>query len=55
VADAYLAWSLLLLGRGGVDVAQWPSLVGYLERMRERPQIKAAIEQEMQLWKTMKA
>jgi glutathione S-transferase len=55
VADAYLTWSLLLLGRGGVDVAQWPSLVGYLERMRERPQVKAAIEQEMQLWKTMRA
>jgi len=55
VADAHLTWSLLLLGRGGVDVAQWPSLVGYLKRMRERPQVKAAIEQERQLWKTMTA
>jgi len=54
VADAYVTWSLLLLGRGGVDIAQWPSLTGYLERMRERPQVKAAIEHEMQLWKTMK-
>jgi len=53
VADAYLAWSLLLLGRGGVDVAQWPSLVGYLGRIRERPQVKAAIETEQQLRKTL--
>ena len=54
VADAYLTWSLLLLGRGGVDVAQWPSLVGYLARMQERPQVKAAIDIEMQLRKTVK-
>ncbi len=55
VADAYLAWSLLLLGRGGVDVAQWPSLVDYRARMQERPQVKAAIDIEMQLRKAMKA
>ena len=54
VADGYLAWSLLLLGRGGVDVAQWPSLVAYLARIQARPQVKAAIGIEMQLWKTMK-
>jgi glutathione S-transferase len=53
VADAYLAWSLLLLGRCGVDVAQWPSLVGYLERTQQRPAIKAAIAEEMQLRKTV--
>ena len=50
---AVLAWSLLLLGRGGVDVARWPSLVSYLERMRSRPQVKAAIDHEMQLRKTV--
>ena len=54
VADAYLTWSLLLLGRGGVDIAEWPSLVTYLARMQERPQLKAAIDTEMQLWKTVK-
>ena len=53
MADAYLAWALLLLGRGGVDVAQWPSLVSYLGRIRERPQVKAAIETEQQLRKTL--
>ena len=54
VADAYLTWSLLLLGRGGVDVARWPSLTGYLARMQERPAVKAAIAKEMQLRKTVK-
>jgi glutathione S-transferase len=52
---AHLTWSLLLLGRAGVDIAQWPSLVGYLERMRARPQVKAAIKHEMELYKTMQA
>ncbi|MEH2561002.1 glutathione binding-like protein [Bradyrhizobium sp. AZCC 2289] len=52
VADAYFGWALLLLGRGGVDVAQWPSLVAYLERFQARPQVKAAIGIEMQLRKT---
>jgi glutathione S-transferase len=54
VADAYLTWSLLLLGRGGVDVAQWPSLVGYLARMQQRPAVKTAIAHEMELRKTVK-
>ena len=53
VADSYLAWSLLLLGRGGVDIARWPSLTPYLERIRTRPQVKAAIDHEMQLRKTV--
>jgi glutathione S-transferase len=53
VADAYLAWSLLLLGRGGVDIARWPSLTRYLERIQTRPQVKAAIHCEMALRKTV--
>jgi glutathione S-transferase len=54
VADAHLAWALLLLGRCGVDVAQWPSLLDYLARMQARPQVKAAIDAERQVWKAMK-
>jgi glutathione S-transferase len=53
VADAYLAWSLLLLKRGGVDVNEWPSLVGYLNHIRERPQVKAAIDAEQEIRKTL--
>ncbi len=53
VADAYLAWSLLLLKYGGVDVADWPPLVSYLDRIRQRPQVKAAIETEQEIRKTL--
>ena len=55
VADAHLTWSLLLLGRAGVDLAQWPSLVAYRDRMQARPQVKAAIGIEMQLLKAENA
>jgi glutathione S-transferase len=54
VADAHLAWALMLLGRAGVDLAQWPSLVDYLARMQARPQVKAAIDTDMRVWKEMK-
>jgi glutathione S-transferase len=52
VADAYFGWTLLVLGHCGVDVAQWPSLVGFLDRFQARPQVKAAIGIEMKLRKT---
>jgi glutathione S-transferase len=54
VADAHLAWSLTLLGHGGVDVKQWPSLVAYRDRIQARPQVKAAIGIEKALLKTVK-
>jgi glutathione S-transferase len=53
VADAYLVWSLLLLRRGGVDVANWPPLVDYLARMQARPKVKAAIDHEVELRKSV--
>jgi glutathione S-transferase len=53
VADAHLAWSLLLLKRAGIDIADWPTLAAYLGRIRERPQVKAAIELEREMSKTM--
>ena len=55
VADAHLAWALLLLRAAGVDVAQWPSLAAYLSRIQARPQVKAAVGTEMQLWKSLAA
>ncbi|MCC8963979.1 glutathione S-transferase C-terminal domain-containing protein [Bradyrhizobium sp. Pear76] len=55
VADAHLAWALLLLRAAGVDVAEWPPLAAYLSRIQARPQIKAAIGVETQLWKSLAA
>jgi len=55
VADAYLTWALLLIGRGGVDIAAWPSLVEYLERMRARPHVEGAIRIEQEVLKTFPA
>ena len=53
VADAHLTWALLLLRAADVDVAQWPSLVAYLERMQARPAVREAIATEMVLRKTI--
>jgi glutathione S-transferase len=53
VADAHLTWALLLLRPAGVDIAQWPSLVGYLARMQARPAVRDAIATEMALRKTV--
>lgn len=55
VADAHLTWALLLLRAADVDVAQWPPLAAYLTRMQARPQVKAAIGTEMQMWKSVAA
>ncbi len=51
VADAYLTWAMLLIGRGGVDVTAWPSLVAYLDRMLQRSHVKAAVEIEQRLYR----
>jgi glutathione S-transferase len=55
VADAHLTWALLLLRPASVDIAQWPSLVAYLERMQTRPAVRDAIATEMALRKTIAA
>ena len=53
VADAHLAWALLLLRPAGVDISQFPSLALYLERMQARPAVKEAIATEMALRKAV--
>jgi len=53
VADAHLTWALLLLRPAGVDIAQWPQLGSYLERMQARPTVREAIATEMALRKVM--
>ena len=54
VADAYLSWALLLVKRGGVDIADWPSLVDYQSRIQARPHVRAAVEIEMQMRKAVR-
>ena len=53
VADAHLTWALLLLRPAGVDIAQWPPLTAYLERMQARPTVREAIATEMALRKAI--
>ncbi|RXH24992.1 MULTISPECIES: glutathione binding-like protein [Bradyrhizobium] len=55
VADAHLTWALLLLRPAGIDIARWPSLSAYLERMQTRPAVRSAIATEMALRKAMAA
>jgi glutathione S-transferase len=55
VADAHLTWALLLLRPAGIDIAQWPSLPAYLERMQARPTVREAIATEMALRKALAA
>jgi glutathione S-transferase len=55
VADAHFAWALLLLRPAGVDIAPWPPLVAYLQRMQARPAVRDAIATEMALRKAMAA
>ncbi|KYK43811.1 MULTISPECIES: glutathione binding-like protein [Bradyrhizobium] len=55
VADAHLTWALLLLRPAGIDIARWPSLSAYLERMQARPAVRDAIATEMSLRKAMAA
>jgi glutathione S-transferase len=49
VADAYLAWVLVLAPRLGIDLAQSPSLAAYAQRIHARPHVARAIGDEMSL------
>ncbi len=50
VADAYLVavlnWTLAV----SIDLKEWPSLVAYLTRMRERPSVARAMREERPLY-----
>ncbi|MGQ0544551.1 MAG: glutathione transferase GstA [Betaproteobacteria bacterium] len=46
VADAYLFTLLNWTGFTGVDLAPYPSLVKYVERIASRPKVKEALEME---------
>ncbi len=46
IADAYLFTCLRWAGTKGIDLAQFPALKKYFERVQSRPQVRAALEIE---------
>jgi glutathione S-transferase len=49
VADAYLFTVLRWTSLMGIDLTPWPLLKGYIERVAERPAVKAALAAEAAL------
>ena len=49
VADAYLGTTLGWAQPGGVDLARWPVLIRYLTKLRERPAVARAMQDELKL------
>jgi len=49
VADAYLAWALMMAGRIGLDLASTPALAAYAARILERPSVARALQDEAAL------
>lgn len=50
IADAYLATVLSWSDATGVALAPWPALTAYLQRMRARPSVARALEEETALY-----
>lgn len=51
VADAYLVVVLNWTRFAGVDLAQWPAVQNYFQRLRERPSVARAMDEELALYK----
>src|SRR5262249_30728551 len=52
VADAYLVTVInLTMATPPVDLAKWPALKAYYERLRARPSVAKAIAEEFELYK----
>ena len=55
IADAYLV-TVLNWGRySGLDLAEWPAVNSYYNRMLERPSVARAVSEEIALYKTQQA
>ena len=46
VADAYLFTTIGWMGFVGLDLAQWPTLKTYRERIAARPRVQEAMQAE---------
>jgi glutathione S-transferase len=51
VADAYLVTVLNWAPYAGIDLAQWPAIAAYNERLRQRPSVARALAEEFALYK----
>jgi glutathione S-transferase len=51
VADAYLVVVLNWAAFAGIDLAQWPAVNEYFQRLRERPSVAKAFAEELALFK----
>lgn len=50
VADCYLFWVLFVAPHGGLSLNAYPSLKAYVERIRSRPSVTAALAFEVPLY-----
>ena len=55
VADAYLFTVLNWSGASGIDLAQWPAVKAYYERMKRRPSVAKALAEEFALYQQEQA
>ncbi len=55
VADAYLVTVLNWATYTGIDLAKWPAIKAYMDRMYQRPSIAKALAEEMDLHKQQQA
>jgi glutathione S-transferase len=55
VADAYLVTVLNWARFVGLDLAQWPAVKGYFDRMIARPNVARALGEEMALFQEQQA
>jgi glutathione S-transferase len=55
VADAYLVTVLNWAVFTGMDLAQWPAVQAYFNRMRERPSVARALAEEVALYREEQA
>ncbi len=55
VADAYLTTVLNWSGASGIDLAQWPAVKAYFERMKRRPSVAKALAEEFALYQQEQA
>lgn len=55
VADAYLVTVLNWSGASGIDIACWPAVKAYFDRMRRRPSVAQALAEEFALYQQEQA